>query len=174
MPKRVSPSGAPARAWPLMVSHTPRMSCHAASSTAEATPALHMHNTQYKMFHKARRPASPHARPPAHVDGAHPLGAVDLVSTDAHEVNLPVVHVDWDLAYCLGSVCVQEHLWAGRGRVVRVRVRGRVRRDGQLAWRLVVRLQCQDHIDAARSKAGRSTPAAQDVLLHVQTILHCT
>jgi hypothetical protein len=39
------------------------------------------------------------------------------VATDAHEVNLPVIHVDWDLAYCLGSVRVQEHLWAGVRRV---------------------------------------------------------
>ncbi len=96
--------------------HLPRISCHTACCTAAAVPhALHVHTTTGAAQGQAA--AAPHAWPPAQVDGAHPLRAVDLVATDAHEVNLPVIHVDWDLAYCLGSVRVQEHLWAGVRRV---------------------------------------------------------
>lgn len=51
-----------------------------------------------------------HARPPSHVEGADALGAVDLVSRDGHQVDVVCVDIHRDLAHCLGSVCVEEHL----------------------------------------------------------------
>ena len=39
----------------------------------------------------------PHARPPAHVERADALGAVDLVRADGHEVDVVRVHIHGDL-----------------------------------------------------------------------------
>ena len=44
------------------------------------------------------------------VDSPHPLGSIDLVTTDGHEVNVVFIDIDGDLAHSLCCVCVEEHL----------------------------------------------------------------
>ena len=38
------------------------------------------------------------------------LGTVDLVSTDGHQVNVHLVHVQRNFTHCLGSVSVKKYL----------------------------------------------------------------
>ena len=52
-----------------------------------------------------------HARPPPHEARAHPLRPVDLVARDAHQVDVPRIHVDGDLADGLRGVGVEEGLF---------------------------------------------------------------
>ena len=52
----------------------------------------------------------PDTGPPAHEAGADALGPVDLVRRDGHEVDVPLVNVDGDLADHLGGVGVEGDL----------------------------------------------------------------
>lgn len=52
----------------------------------------------------------PDSGPPPDVDGPHPLGPINLVPTDRHQVNVVLVDIDWDLAYRLSRISVEEHL----------------------------------------------------------------
>ena len=51
----------------------------------------------------------PDTGPSSDVDGPHPLRAIDLVPADGHQVDVVLIHIDWDLAYSLRCVCVEEH-----------------------------------------------------------------
>ena len=54
----------------------------------------------------------PDTRSAPDVDGTHALGTIYLVPTDGHEVDAGLIHVHGDLAHCLCSICVEEHLSA--------------------------------------------------------------
>ena len=52
----------------------------------------------------------PDTGPSPDVDGPHPLGPIDLVPADGHQIDVVLIDIDWDLAYRLSCICVEEDL----------------------------------------------------------------
>ena len=50
----------------------------------------------------------PDTRPSPNVNCPHPLGSINLVPADRHQVDVVLIDIDWDLAYSLCCVCMEE------------------------------------------------------------------